>query len=78
VLDYSSLFVIQFCGAYQSAQGLCLFIPGVAGVFCVVCSAHLFVLSNDMQADLEPAEVADVVVVAAVRNGSKFSQCNVV
>jgi hypothetical protein len=39
-----------------------------------VCSAHLSVLSSDAQAGLELA----VVVVAAVRNGSKFSQCNVV
>jgi hypothetical protein len=37
----------------------------------VACGAHLFVLSNDAQVGLELA------VVAAVRNGSKFSQCNV-
>jgi hypothetical protein len=39
----------------------------------MVLSAHLFVLSNDMQAGLETA-----VVVAAVRNVSKFSQSNMV
>jgi hypothetical protein len=38
----------------------------------MVCDVHLFVLSIDVQAGLEPAAV---VVVA--RNGIKFSQCNV-
>jgi hypothetical protein len=41
--------------------------------------AHLFVLLNDSWAGLEPATaVAAVVmvVVAEVRNGPKFSQCN--
>jgi hypothetical protein len=40
----------------------------------------LFVLSNGLQAGLEPemaVEVVMVAVAAAVRNGSKFSQCNV-
>jgi hypothetical protein len=36
----------------------------------VVCGAHLFVLSIDVQAGLELAEVA--------KNGAKFSQCNIV
>jgi hypothetical protein len=40
----------------------------------VVCGAYLFSLSNCVQAGLEP-EVA-VVVAEAMRNGSKFSQCN--
>jgi hypothetical protein len=46
----------------------------------VVCGAHLLVLSNDVQAGLEPVAMVVVVVAvaAAVRNGSKFSQCNVV
>jgi hypothetical protein len=48
----------------------------------MVCGVHLFVLSNDHQAGLEPAEAVVVVAVAAVaaavmvtalRNGSKFS-----
>jgi hypothetical protein len=39
-----------------------------------VCGAYLFVLSNDAQAGLWPAAVA----VAAVRNRSKLSWCNVV
>jgi hypothetical protein len=45
----------------------------------VVCGTYLFVLSSDAQAGLEPEVVAVLVmaVVAAVRNGSKFSQCNV-
>jgi hypothetical protein len=38
----------------------------------VVHVAHLFVLSIDVQAGLEPA------VVVVVRNGAKFSQRNVV
>jgi hypothetical protein len=37
----------------------------------MVHGAHLFVLSIDMQAGLEP-----VMVAAVVRNGAKFSQCN--
>jgi hypothetical protein len=41
----------------------------------MMCSAHLFVLSNDTQAGFEPVVVA---AAAAVRNDSKFSQCNVV
>jgi hypothetical protein len=36
-------------------------------MWCVVHGAHLFALSIDMQAGLEPA---------AVRNGAKFSQNN--
>jgi hypothetical protein len=39
----------------------------------VVCGAHLFVLSVDVQAGLELVAVA----AAAARNGAKFSQCNV-
>jgi hypothetical protein len=35
----------------------------------MVCGAHLFVLSIDTQAGLE--------LVAVVRNGAKFSQCDV-
>jgi hypothetical protein len=38
-----------------------------------VCSAYLLVLSNDVQEGVELE-----VEVAAVRNGSKFPQCNVV
>jgi hypothetical protein len=81
MLDYSLLFVIQFClGGDQSAQGLCLFLfPGVDrgfphGVWC----SPVF-LSIDVQAGLEPvAAVVMVVVVAAVgRNGTKYSQYNV-
>jgi hypothetical protein len=56
-------------------------LPGVDKVFHIVCGAHLFVLSNDKQSGLESEAVAAaaVVVVAAVaRNGSKFSQYNVV
>jgi hypothetical protein len=41
----------------------------------VVHGAHLFVLVNDAQAGLEP-EAATAVAMATVRNGSKFSQCN--
>jgi hypothetical protein len=37
----------------------------------VVCDAHLFVLSIEAQAGLQ------LVVAAAVRNGTKFSQCGV-
>jgi hypothetical protein len=56
----------------QPAQGLCRFIfLGVDGVLCVVHGAHLFVLSNDKQAGLEPAA-------AVVKYGANFSQCNVV
>jgi hypothetical protein len=45
----------------------------------MVHGAHLFVLSNGRQAGLEPEAAAAVVAVAAavVRNGSKFSQCNI-
>jgi hypothetical protein len=39
----------------------------------VVCVAHLFILSNDEQAGLEPLAT----VAATVRNDFKFSQCNV-
>jgi hypothetical protein len=42
----------------------------------VVCGAHLFVLSIDAQAGLEPVVVA--VATAVARNGIKFSQCNMV
>jgi hypothetical protein len=57
-------------GRAQSAQGLCwIMFPGVDKGFCMVRGTHLFVLSNDMQASLE---------LAVVRNGTKFSQCNVV
>jgi hypothetical protein len=41
----------------------------------MVHGAYLFVLSNDEQAVLEPEVLA--VVATAVRNGSKFSQCDV-
>jgi hypothetical protein len=41
----------------------------------MVHGAHLFVLPIDVQAGLEPAAVAGAV---AVRNGIKFSECNVV
>jgi hypothetical protein len=60
----------------RSWAGLCS--QGWLVEFCVVCGTHLFVLSNDAQADLRlvVAVVVVVVVVAAVRNGSKFSQCN--
>jgi hypothetical protein len=46
----------------------------------MVHGTHLFVLSNGAQAGLEPEAAAEVAVaVAAVaRNGSKFSQCNMV
>jgi hypothetical protein len=44
---------------------------GVAGGFHVVHGAHLFVLSNAMQAGL-------AVKAAEVRNGSKLSQCNMI
>jgi hypothetical protein len=44
----------------------------------VVRGAHLFVLSVDVQAGLDPEVVVVVVVVVAVtavvRNGAKFSQ----
>jgi hypothetical protein len=56
-----------------------VYVPGGGGG--VLCDAHLFVLSNNEQADLELAAVVVAVVVmaaaaAAVRNGYKFSQCN--
>jgi hypothetical protein len=38
----------------------------------MVCGAHLIVLLIDVQACLE------LVVAAAARNGTKFSQCSVV
>jgi hypothetical protein len=40
--------------------------------------AHLFVLSIDVQAGLEPVVVALAVValVVVARNGAKFSQCS--
>jgi hypothetical protein len=41
----------------------------------VVHCAHLFTLSIDAQAGLEPA--AAVIAAVAVINGTKFSQCNV-
>jgi hypothetical protein len=40
---------------------------------CVMSGAHLFVLSTDMQ---EGMELMGALVVV-VRNGTKFSQCNV-
>jgi hypothetical protein len=46
----------------------------------MVCGAHLFILSVDMQAGLEvvAAAAAALAVVAAVgRNGANFSQCSV-
>jgi hypothetical protein len=46
---------------------------GWIGDSYMVCGANLFVLSIDMQAGLEAAEG----VAAAVRNGTKFSQCKV-
>jgi hypothetical protein len=78
MINYSLLFVILFCwGRDQSAQGLCWFMfLEWLGEFCMVCGAHLFVLSNDTQAGLKP-EVAVVVAAAAARNDYKFSQCNV-
>jgi hypothetical protein len=70
VLDYNLLFVIQFClGGCQSAQGLCWFMfPVVAGgVLCglwcsPVCSVKWCWGRFGAGG-------------AAVRNGSKFSQC---
>jgi hypothetical protein len=54
----------------QFAQGLHWFMfPAWLGDSHVVHGAHLFILSIDMQADLEPAAVV-------VRNGTKFSQCS--
>jgi hypothetical protein len=38
---------------------------------------HLFVLSNNEHAGLEPEAAVVVAVAAVARNGSKFSQCNV-
>jgi hypothetical protein len=75
MFDYSLLFVIQFCwvgGINQprGCTGLCT--RGPMGESCVVCGAHLFVLSIDMQAGLEPAAMSLV----AARNGTKFSQCS--
>jgi hypothetical protein len=69
----SLLFVIQFCwvGGFslpRSCAGLCS--QGWIGEFHVVHGAYLFVLSVDTQAGLEPVAVA-----AAVRNGTRFSQC---
>jgi hypothetical protein len=61
--------LFSFVREDQSAQGLCWF------MFLEVdrgfpCGAHLFVLSVDAQAGLEPEAVM-------ARNGIKFSQCNV-
>jgi hypothetical protein len=72
VLDYSLLFVIQFVGMISLPRGCAALSQGWMGEFHMVHSAHLFVLSNYMQAGLEPV----VVEVAAVRNGSKFFQYN--
>jgi hypothetical protein len=45
----------------------------------VVHGAHLFVLSNDEQADLElVVAMVAVAEAGAMRNGPKFSQCNMV
>jgi hypothetical protein len=51
-----------------------VYVPeGWIGEFHLVCGAHLFVLSIDMQAALELVAVAEAVVAVAVRNGAKFS-----
>jgi hypothetical protein len=71
VFDYSSLFVIQFCwvGGVSLPRGCAdLGSQGWIGDACEVHGAHLFVLSIDVPTGLE--------VVAAVRNGTNFSQCN--
>jgi hypothetical protein len=47
----------------------------------VVHGAHLFVLSIDIQVGLGPVALEVVAVAAAAamaKNGTKFSQCNVV
>jgi hypothetical protein len=55
----------------MGCAGLCSW--GWLGEFCVVCSAHLFVLSNYVQAGLDLV----VMVVAAVRNRSRGDFPNV-
>jgi hypothetical protein len=70
MLDYSLLFVIQFCWRWSVCPRAVL--VKFLGEFCILHSAHLFALSNDMQAGLESVAA----VVAAVKNGSKFSQDN--
>jgi hypothetical protein len=76
MLAYSSL-LFSFVGGDQSAQGLCWLIF-LEVAWEVLHGAYLFVLSNDKQAVLELlAMVAEAVAAAAaVRNGSKISQCN--
>jgi hypothetical protein len=73
VLDYSSLFVIQFfLGGVSLPSGCAGLSWGWLGKFHVVHGTHLFGLLNVLQADLEPVVAAAVAVAAP-----KFSQCNV-
>jgi hypothetical protein len=71
MLDYSSLFVFQFCwGGSDSPGAMLVYVPkGWVGESCVMCGAYLFVLPVDTQVGLEP--------VAAWRNGANFFQCSV-
>jgi hypothetical protein len=75
MLDYSSLFFIQFfLGGVNLPSDCAGLSQGWLGEFCVMSGAHLFVLSNILQAGLELAAVVVVVVVAVA--STKFSQCN--
>jgi hypothetical protein len=66
VLDYSSLFVIQFFwGGVSLPRGCAGLSQGWLGKFCMIRGTHLFVLSNVSQAGLEPMVAAVVVVVMA-------------
>jgi hypothetical protein len=70
-------FVESWISLPRGCAGFCS--QGWLREFYMVHGAYLFILSNDEQAGLELAVVLAVVVVvaAAVRNGSKFPQCNV-
>jgi hypothetical protein len=76
VIEYSLLFVIQLFfflgGGLSLPKGCASLSQGWLGEFCVMRGAHLFGLSNVLQAGLEPAVAAEVAVAAL-----KFSQCNV-
>jgi hypothetical protein len=75
-LGYSVIFWVG-----QSTWGCAgLYSWGWLGEIHMVNGVHLLVLSNDVQAGLEvvaAVALAMVVEVAAVRNDSKFSHCNV-
>jgi hypothetical protein len=74
VLDYSSLFINHFFVGVSLPKGCAGLSWGWLGEFCMMYGDHPLVLSNVLQAVLEPAVAAAVLVAVAA---PKFCQYNV-